>query len=236
MKRIISITLAVLCIAATLCSCSKKADESATTAPSATVSETGEKVLTSQNGEFDYVVLADGTAKIVKYKKALDKDLEIPVTIDSKYKVTVIGENTFTDELKSDKNVTVKLPRTLTKIESRAFNKSNVYQILFHEPNEDIETVIESYAFSDCDNLTAVKFSSSIKRLEACTFYHGNMPKFITFSVDPNYIDAMALDTGKSYKELKINHIGDISNFKNLEAYAALYNIELVLKTSTVEK
>ena len=89
MKKIISLILAVLCIVLTFCSCTKVKDDPATTTNVAGESADAD-VYTS--GDYNYVKLSDGTAKIVKYKGSSSKtDIDIPASLDG-FNVTVIGE------------------------------------------------------------------------------------------------------------------------------------------------
>lgn len=230
MKKIISIILAVLCIALTFCSCSKDSDASKTTAPAVTGENGDGAVYTS--GNYNYVKLPDGTAKIVKYNGTSDKtDIDIPASLDG-LNVTVIGENAFTEEQSVTK---IRLPRYLTKIESKAFNKSSVSYVWFHQTTDDVTTVIDSYAFNECDNLRQVILSNSVKRIESNAFYLGGVPRYIKFYTDPEYIGANAFDFGKTPDKLEFWHVGDVSNYPNLSAFAAPYEIPLVLDKNTAE-
>lgn len=226
MKKIISLILATLCITATLCSCSKKStDATATTAVETTKAE--ETVYTDR--DFNYVKLADGTAKIISYNKAeSDGDITVPATLGG-LNVTVIGSNAFTD---AQKVLKVRLPRHLTKVESYAFNKSSVTSVLFHQTKDDTKLTVESNAFNECDSLNQVIFSNAVSRIEASAFHLGKTPRQITFTVDPEYIDNNMLDTGESQdiiKNIRLCHRGDISNYKNLKAFADIYGIEPIL-------
>lgn len=230
MKKIISLILAILCICAVFCSCSKnKAEETSTTTASAAENNNENAVYTS--GDYNYVKLDDGTAKIVKYNKSGESDLDIPNSLDG-LKVTVIGENAFTEE----QNITkVRLPRYLTKIESYAFNKSTVGYVWFHQINDDTSTIIEPYAFSECVNLKQVILSKSVKRIEAQAFHLCSVPRYIKFYVDPEFIGADAFNFGRSTDKLEFWHVGDISNYNNLSSYAEPRNIPLVLDKNTAE-
>ena len=229
MKKIISLILAALCITLTFCSCTKVKDDPATTTNVAGESADAD-VYTS--GDYNYVKLSDGTAKIVKYKGTSDKtDIDIPASLDG-FNVTVIGENAFTEEQVVSR---VRLPRYLTKIESKAFNKSPVAYVWFHQTNGETVTVIDSYAFSECDNLRQILLSNSVKRIESNAFYLGGVPRYIKFYTDPEYIGASAFDFGKSFEKLEFWHVGDISNYTNLQSYAELYGIPLVLDKNTAQ-
>lgn len=231
MKKIISLILAVLCVALTFCSCNKNGDNSVTTTAPAVTGENSENTVYT-SGDFNYVILPQGTAKIVKYNGTSGKtDVDIPASLDG-LNVTVIGENAFTEEQIVSRVI---LPRYLTKIEARAFNKSSVSSIWFHQTNDDILTVIDSYAFSECDNLRQVILSSSVKRIESNAFYLGNVPRYIKFYTDPEYIGSNAFDFGKNIDKLEFWHVGDISNYKNLKSYADPYGIPLVLDKNTAE-
>lgn len=218
MKKIISLTLAVLCILSAFTACGKNPEETPTTKPAV-------QVMTQE--DFKFVMLDDGTAKIVGYTKAqAPTDLQIPAYLNGA-KVTVLGENTFTSE---HKLINVELSRFLTKIEPKAFNKATLKSIKFLDAK--VETV-EPYTFNECDNLVQVVFNDAVKNLKDHAFYLGKMPRVIHFTVDPVEISAMFLDVGKSYEHLEIKHHGDISDFKNVEEYAKVLEIQLVLVEKT---
>ncbi len=222
MKKVISLILAVLCITAIFCSCDKNNPEETKT--TAATTEKKEDVYT--DGDYNYVKLDDGTVKIVSYNKTQgDADITIPAKLGG-MNVSVIGANAFTQAQKVTK---VRLPRYLTKVESYAFNKSSVAYVWFHQTTDDTKLVIESYAFSECNNLIHILFSNAVDRIESSALYLGKTPRQLTFTVDPSYIDANALDTGSNYDNLRLCHRGDISNYKNLKAFADAYGIELVL-------
>lgn len=231
MKKIISLVLAILCICTVFCSCSKNKPEDASTTAAAKA-ESGSDNAVYTSGDYNYMKLDDGTVKIVKYNKAESVgEVIVPDVIDG-LKVTVIGENTFTD---AQKLSSVRLPRYLTKIESYAFNKSSVAKVLFTQVTDNTELTIESYAFSECAEIRQVDFSKAVKRIESSAFYQGKTPRKILFTIDPEYIDINAIDTGTSYKDLLLYHRGDISNYKNVKAFADTYGIEPILSTVNAE-
>lgn len=223
MKKIISVILAVLCVALTLCACDGKPVENPTTQSG---SSADERVYTE--GDFNYVLLEDGTAKLVKYnKKDAPTDLRIPSNF-GKINVTAIGKDTFTSE---QNVVNVELSRYITKIESGAFNKSTIKSIKFLDAK--VET-IEPKTFSECDNLIQVVFNDSVKYIKDSAFYLGRVPRVIHFTVDPVEISSKALDIGKNFDHLELKHHGDISNFKKVAEFANIFGIELVLVDDTV--
>lgn len=227
MKKLISLILAALCIALTLCSCGKKEAATQTTAADATNAEQANSEVYTE-GDYSYVKLEDGTVKITGYNKAETVgELKVPEKLGG-MKVTVIGSNTFTEAQAVTK---VRLPRFVTKVESYAFNKSPVVSVLFNQIADNTEMTIESYAFSECPNIVKVDFSKAVKRIEASAFYLGKSPRQLTFTIDPAYIDNNAIDTGKNYDDLRLCHSGDISNYKNLKAFADIYGIEPILNT-----
>ena len=222
MKKIISILLAVLCMTAMFCSCNGKPDDTATT-----TSPVADKDAVYTSGDFNYVLLEDGTAKIVAYnKKEAPVDLKIPSNFDG-VKVTVIGKNTFTSE---QEIINVELSRHIREIEPYAFNKSSIKGIKYL--SSKVETV-KTNTFVECENLTQIVFCDTIKTVEDSAIYLGRMPRIIHFKVDPVSISPKAIDTGKSYENLEIKHYGDISNFKNLETYANMFDIGLILVDET---
>ncbi len=219
MKKIISLIVAILCVLTVFTACDKKPEETPTTTKPAA------QVMTQE--DFKFVMLDDGTAKIVGYTKTqAPTDLQIPAYLNGA-KVTVLGANTFTSE---HKLINVELSRFLTKIEPKAFNKATLKSIKFLDAK--VETV-EPYTFNECDNLVQVVFNDAVKNLKDHAFYLGKMPRVIHFTVDPVEISAMFLDVGKSYEHLEIKHHGDISDFKNVEAYAKALEIQLVLVEKT---
>lgn len=226
MKKIISVILAALCIAAALCSCGNKPAENATTTSSAASGEQKDNAVYTCD-DFNYVKLDDGTAKIISYNKAeAPSELVIPHLVDG-IKVTVLGENTFTEKQKVS---TVRLSKFITKIEPKAFNKSSVKGVQFM--SSQVETV-ESYTFNECANLKQIVFNDSVKNIKDSAFYLCCVPRVVHFTVDPIELSAQAFDSGRGYDGLEIKHYGDISNFKKVAEFAALYDISLVLVEET---
>ncbi len=135
---------------------------------------------------YAYEVLADGTVKITKYK-GTDKQIEVPDKIDGK-EVSVIGESAF----QGLENITsVKLPESITKIESGAFawctglasvnlpaKITEIADTLFYScaalttvKLPEGVTSIGEYAFYGCTVLNNIYLPASLQTVGAYAFY-----------------------------------------------------------------
>ncbi len=113
-------------------------------AVTAIAEEPQRKVITS--GDWQYVVLEDGTAEIVIYTGKAET-LTIPDTLDGK-SVTSIGDNAF--YLLSDVT-SITLPDSVTSIEKNPFTGCHKLLSIHVSPDHDYLTVIDDVLFSKPD-------------------------------------------------------------------------------------
>lgn len=197
MKKIISIVLVLATVMALFCSCSAK---------------------TLVSGDYSYVILEDETAKIVKYNGTEDVvTLNIPETLDD-VKVTVIGAEAFANV----QTITVvNLPKSITKIEEKAFAGSSVKKALLYR---SAVTEIGAYAFSECKNLVQVDMPSSLTTIGEKAFYYCDSLKIATFRGDTANIDKFAFDACPKVKLRVDESMTNVINFANT------YHLELNMK------
>lgn len=197
MKKIISIVLVLATVMALFCSCSAK---------------------TLVSGDYSYVILEDKTAKIIKYNGTENVvTLDIPDTLDD-VKVTVIGAEAFAGV----QTITViNLPKTITKIEEKAFAGSSVKKALLYR---SAVTEIGAYAFSECKNLVQVDMPSSLTTIGEKAFYYCDSLKVATFRGDTANIDKFAFDACPKVK-LRVDE-----SMINVIKYANTYHLELNMK------
>lgn len=96
-------------------------------------------------GDFYYNYNEDGTIRITFYD-GRQGDVTIPAEIAGQ-PVTVIGSAAFSQTYRLE---TITLPESVTLIEERAFEYSNLSQIYFSQT----PIIIRDYAFLDCNSLT----------------------------------------------------------------------------------
>lgn len=205
-KRVLSVILSV-CLIMCFCSFTPQTREN-----------------TNVCGDYQYEVLGDGTAKIVKFvptKAVLDNAvITIPNVLNNKT-VTVIGENAFS-EIKTMYSVV--MPNTITKIEKSAFDGSglkdvnlsknilNIYKKAF--ANTYLSTIvlpkkltfIGDYAFSNT-YITKVVIPKSVKKIGAYAFSTKNstiksvdIPKGIK-KIGINAFKSLGMTTVKGYSD-----------------------------------
>ena len=196
MKKIISIILVLATVMALFCSCSAKPLES---------------------GDYTYVVLEDETAKIVKYNGTTEiVTLDIPETIDD-IKVTVIGAEAFAG---AETITVVNLPRSITKIEEKAFAGSSIKKAMLYRSSV---TEIGAYAFSECKNLVQVDMPSSLNTIGEKAFYSCDALKIATFRGNTENIDDYAFD---ACPKVKIRAEESLTNvIKYAETHALEFNL-----------
>ena len=137
MKKLTAIVLAVITVLCVFAACGKNGG---------TKNKPEAETLTFE--DYEYVLLEDGSAKIVKYNATESVDeLTIPDTIENA-SVTVIGESAF-EGCKFLRKV--KLPKNIVTIEKRAFAESSVSQL--HGESSYFLKTIEDEAFIKCQNL-----------------------------------------------------------------------------------
>lgn len=149
MKKILAVLLAAVTVLCLFAACGGK-----------TKNNEPEEVETLKSGDFEYVLLEDGTAEIVKFNatEMLDK-INLPDAFDT-VTVTSIGEGAFKDS-KALKEVY--LPRHITVIKKGAFEGSSIKNA-FMVSCRDLKTVEEN-AFAGCESLVQVDLSSTVETI-----------------------------------------------------------------------
>ncbi|MCM1499190.1 MAG: leucine-rich repeat domain-containing protein [Clostridium sp.] len=117
---------------------------------------------TLTSGDYEYVVLDDGTVEITDYT-GKDSVVEIPDTIDDR-KVTSIGGYAFSD---CSGLTSVNIPEGVTSIEDFAFDGcDNLISVTM----PDSVTHIGAAAFSECSGLTSVTIPGSVESIGSWAF------------------------------------------------------------------
>ena len=194
MKKALSIILVLAAVLTLFCSCNS-------TKP-------------VENGDYTYVVLEDGTAKITKYNGTSDVvELDIPSAFDD-VTVTVIGSEAFAGV----QTITVvNFPKTITKVEERAFAGSSIKKAFMHRSSI---TEIGAYAFAECKKLVQTDMPSSLTTLGEKAYYYCDMLKVATFRGDTENIDKFAFDACpkvKLYVKKSMQNVIDFANTYKLE-------------------
>ena len=200
-------------------------------AATAVAEEPQREVITS--GDWQYVVLEDGTAEITRYEGKA-KTLEIPDTID-KHIVASIGDAAFDTFNNTLENVTI--PDCVVSIASNpfvcCFNLSSIIvspdheylavidNVLFSKPDKrlicypigdmkqdyqipDGIRIIGDNAFFLCDRLTSVTIPESVTSIGECAFFMCSNLTSITIPNGVMSIGDRALEECTSLKSIMI--------------------------------
>ena len=207
MKRIISITLAVLMIFSVI-------------GITATAAST-DKVKTS--GDYEYKVLNDGTVEIVKYTGEAT-DITVPSKIAGKT-VSTIGGSAF-NYIYCKITGTVTIPGCIKTIVGGAFYGSEVKKVIMKNGVEtigrmtfsscrDLESVtipnsvkeIGSNAFSACWSLKSIVIPDSVKKIGEAAFYDCKLLENIKIGKNVESIGPAAFN-GTKYAKIASNWSG----------------------------
>lgn len=155
--------------------------------------------ITDSTGNYQYVVLRDGTAEIIEYLKE-ENAVKIPAVLDG-HPVTVIG-NAF-----SDKScvTSIEIPDTVTDIGSSAFSCTGIKEITLSESI----LRIGANAFSKCDNLERIYIPRNVEKIEGNIVRYSN--KLTEIEVDSHNADYTSVDGvlyNKDVTELLITPAG----------------------------
>lgn len=200
MKKIISIVLVIAAVLTVFCACGKKESDPI------------------DSGDYTYVILEDGTAKITKYN-GTEKiiTLDIPDAIDE-HTVTIIGAEAFAGV----QTITVvNFPKTLVKIEEKAFAGSSIKKAFMHRSSSLTE--IGAYAFAECKNLVQADMPRSLETVGEKAYYYCDKIKIANFRGDTANIDLFAFDACPNVK------IYTKSTNKKVLEFARSFGIETVV-------
>lgn len=164
MKKAIAIVLCVLTVAAVFCSCGKKIGS--------------EKKEALKYGDYEYVMLDDGTAKITKYTNVYPaEELELPRELgEEAVTVTIIGESAFEN---CNSLGYVKFPSSITSIEARAFAGSSIKNAIMVSSRE--LKYIGDEAFANCANLVQVDIPRGVEQFGNAVFYNDANLNIVSF-------------------------------------------------------
>ncbi len=183
MKKLLACFLALALLIAT--SCCAMADE--------------QETITS--GDWEYRVLADGTAEITRYSNSEATSIQIPETLDGRKVTNITGFALLFCLRNSSFAVSPDHP-TLAVIDGVLFSKPDKRLIAYPSSKESstyaipqgIETIGE-FAFSNCISLTSISIPNSITNIEDCAFYDCfEQASISSFVVSPDHPTLAAID------------------------------------------
>lgn len=186
LKKFTSVCLAVIMILSVL-----------TVAPlTAGASETDSESISATSGDFEYVVLDDGTAEISKYYGS-EVNLVIPDEVDG-YKVTSVGERAFNYKSIVE---SVTIPYGVNTIGDLAFNNcSDLKNVTI----PDSVTYIGTDAFSSSENLESITIPKGVEKIQSRTFWGCSGLKSVIISEGVKSIDSMAFQSCTSLESVII--------------------------------
>ena len=155
----------------------------------------GEKL---SNTEWEYTLLSDGTAVLMKY---IGNESSVTVTEVDDHTVSAVGANALNSDstvqelelpetVKSISNYAfenagnlrkISIPSSVKMIGSYAFRNSGIQEVTF-APDSQLE-YIDSYAFANTDAMTAIELPSTVSQIRKYAFYRSNL-QTVTFSVE----------------------------------------------------
>ncbi len=135
-------------------------------------------------GDYEYIVIRDGTVKITDYTGNAT-ELEIPAEIDGK-KVTVIGRSAFSE---CEELTSVTIPEGVTIIGICAFSNCSSLQTLNIAKSVRI---IENAAFSDCTDLTSVVIPDGVEIIKHGAFSDCSSLRSVTLSDSVQIVETYA--------------------------------------------
>ncbi len=198
MKKILSLVLVFAAVLTLFCSCNSSKP--------------------IENGDYTYIVLEDGTAKITKYNGTKEiVTLDIPSSFDD-VTVSVIGTEAFAGV----QTITVvNFPKTITKVEERAFAGSSIKKAFMHR---SAITEIGAHAFSECKKLVQTDMPATLTTLGERAYYYCDTLKIATFRGNTENIDKFAFD---ACPKVRINAK---DSMQNVIDFANAYGLELNIK------
>ncbi|MBD8940419.1 MAG: hypothetical protein EGR73_09000 [Lachnospiraceae bacterium] len=147
----------------------------------------GEKL---SNTEWEYTLLSDGTAVLMKY---VGKESRVTVTEVDGHTVSAVGANVLNSdsaiqELNLPETVIsisnyafenaenlqkIFIPSSVKMIGSYAFRNSGIQQVIFAEDSQ-LE-YIDSYAFANTDAMTAIELPETVSQIRKYAFYRSGL-------------------------------------------------------------
>lgn len=201
MKKVLSVVLIIASVLTLFCSCKNSKPV--------------------QSGDFEYVVLEDGSAKITKYLAQDERaEYKMPSSIDD-LTITVIGAEAF----KGAQGIReLHTPDTLKVIEAHAFEGSSVKIVKMNRSK--LLTEIGEYAFAECDSLIQADMPASLETLGDYAFYHCEKLRIAQFRGDTKTIGTFSFD---ACPEVKIYLKDTAVNVKN---YVDTYGMNFVYQNA----
>lgn len=185
-RKLISVCLAVIMMLSVL-----------TVAPiTVNAAEENSESVSETSGDFEYVVLDDGTAEISNYNGS-EANLVIPNIIGG-YKVTSVGERAFNYKSIVE---SVTIPYGVNTIGDLAFNNcSDLKNVTI----PDSVTYIGTDAFSSSENLESITIPKGVEKIQSRTFWGCSGLKSVIISKGVKSIDSMAFQSCTSLESVII--------------------------------
>ena len=127
--------------------------------------KTADNGITDSTGDYEYIILHDGTAEIVKYLKE-EETVKIPSELDG-HPVTVIGEEAFGYKLLI---ASIEIPDTITYIKKNAFSRTGIKEVIIPEG----VLKIGKDAFWYCQNLERLYIPQNVEKIEGNIVWNSN--------------------------------------------------------------
>lgn len=147
-------------------------------------------------GDYEYIVLEDGTAEITKYNGNVS-DLTVPQELDG-YSVSSIGEEAFKNNLYIRR---LTILDNIDRVRKMAFYAVNNLQFL-NLPEKNIDYGNE--VFRSCNNLTSVVIPEGVTRISAMMFYRCEGLREISFPSTLKEIGGRAFDQCGLIQSIKL--------------------------------
>lgn len=176
-----------------------------------------EEAQTHISGDFEYVLLDDGTIKLTRFTGWV-MQLDVPGKLDGRT-VTVIGEQLF---INCFMLVEVRLPDSVTEIGEEAFCWCENLQRIMLPRNLEY---IGIDAFYGCTKLAEITLPDSVKRIDKGAFAWCESLETINLPEGLTHIGEMAFETCRklssitlpnSLTEIETNPFGDCTSLKDV--------------------
>ena len=221
MKKLISILVIAVLVVTALASCGKIEDDGKAKPVS----------ITFTDGDFEYVILDDGTAKITGFHPEGNyEELNIPssfinqsvistsaaetkpdeesTTLSEQIPVSIIGEEAFAG---SQAIQYVNFPSTLVRIEKKAFAESSIKNAMMASSRK--LTDIEEGAFADCPELIQIDIPASVVNFGAGCFANAVKLVVVSFRGNQEKLDNSIFEGSNSFRVCTYNENPNIIKF-----------------------